>query len=116
MDNVHSYSLNSATLSKKYYLVCTHDALYQDQQFSYSVFQMLLPHKPPLSRWEVVCDLRFAKRNKQSDFMAFDTGCSYPPEIVGKIATLERNILIYRGTPNDLKFGRGEVGCRRVGS
>jgi len=56
---------------------------------------MLLLHKPPLSRWEVVCDLRFAKRNKQGDFMALDTGCSYPPEMVGKIATLVMNILIF---------------------
>lgn len=77
---------------------------------------MLLPHKPPLSRWERVCDLRFAKKNKQGDFMAFDTGCSYPPEMASKIAALARNILIYRLTLNDLKFGRGEVGCTRVGS
>lgn len=45
---------------------------------------MLLPHKPPLSRWEVVCDLSFAKRNKQGDFMAFNAGYFYSPEMVGK--------------------------------
>lgn len=77
----------------------------------HTVFQMLLPHKPFRSRWEVVCDLRFAKRNKQSDFMAFDTGCSSSPETVGKIVTLAVKILIYRRSPPDLKFQRGKVGC-----
>lgn len=46
-------------------------------------FVKSVPHKPTLSGWEVVGDLRFAKRNKQGDLMAFDTGCSYPTEILG---------------------------------
>lgn len=58
------------------------------------LFQMLLSYKSSLC--EVVCDLRFAKRNKQDDFIAFYTCCSYPPNMLGKIASLVMNILIYR--------------------
>jgi len=70
-----------------------------------------VPHKPALSGWEVVGDLRFAKRNKQGDLMAFDTGCSYPTEMLGKTATLQMDILVYRQTLDDLMFGKGEVFC-----
>jgi len=43
--------------------------------------------------------------------MAFDTGCSYPTEMLGKTATLQMDILVYRQTLDDLMFGKGEVFC-----
>lgn len=78
-----------------------------------SLFQML---QPSLSRWEAACDLRVEKRNKQGDFMAINTGCCCPSKTIGKTTTHVTNILIYRWTLNDLMFGRGKVGCTRVGS